>query len=75
MKKIFSPHPDFSGKIVKIERDSDHELVTIRKDRESEDAAYDSNLQARVITDDCIGFRHEFKISSSGKISVINCLH
>jgi hypothetical protein len=74
MKMIFSPHPDFSGKIVNIERKNDHELVTIRRDRESEDIAYDSNLQARVITDDCIGFRHEFKLSA-GQIRVTNCLH
>ena len=75
--KIFDPIPgaDFVGKIIRLEPAKDKILVIVRKDGDTVDTTFVKYRFGRVITDDCLGYWHDFSDKPSGEISVINCKH
>jgi len=75
--KIFDPIPgaDFVGKIVRLEQANDKMLVIVRKDGDTVDTTFVQYRFGRVITNDCVGYWHDFTNRPSGEISVVNCKH
>ena len=75
--KIFDPIPgaDCVGKIVRLEQANDKMLVIVRKDGDTVDTTFVQYRFGRVITNDCVGYWHDFTDKPSGEISVVNCKH
>jgi len=75
--KIFDPIPgaDYVGKIVRLEQAKDKMLVIVRKHEDTVDTTFVQYRFGRVITNDCVGYWHDFTNRPSGEISVVNCKH
>jgi hypothetical protein len=70
----FDANADFIGKIVRLKRSREGILITVRRDGETSDETYRLDSW-KVVTNDCVPFRHAFSLEESVGLAVINDRH
>jgi len=74
MGQWFEANADFIGKIVRLKRSREKILITVRRDGGISDETYTLDSW-KIVTNDCVPFRHAFSLEESGGLAVINCRH